>query len=79
VLPQLRLRGLRSLAGRISADGVAILRWDGARLTRIGETSDQAKYVDLNEDGVLEIVEGVRGGRTYVQRLQRGRYVPLHR
>jgi hypothetical protein len=55
---------------------VAVLRWDGVRLTKIGETSDQASYVDLNGDGVLEIVENGANGERHVQRLQGGRYVP---
>jgi hypothetical protein len=65
---------------------VVILRWDGTNLTRIGTTSDRAMYVDLNHDGVSEIVEnaadewnecGARVGRAYLQRLQNGKYVSV--
>lgn len=65
---------------------VFILKWDGAKLKQIGETSDRSAYVDLDHDGVLEIVEGAtydfnecggRVGRSFVQRLRNGKYVSI--
>jgi hypothetical protein len=35
---------------------VEIVRWNGRRFTTIGETSDNAIYVDLDHDGVPEVV-----------------------
>ena len=66
---------------------VDILKWDGVALKRIGETADYAAFVDVNHDGALEIVERLEGdrndcwatgGRAFLQRLVKGRYVSVH-
>ncbi len=36
---------------------VEILQWDGRRFVEIGDTSDHAEFIDLDGDGVPEIVE----------------------
>lgn len=65
---------------------VVILHWDGAKLTEIGETSELAAYIDLDLDGVPEIVEnsahednecGARAGSAFVQRLRNGRFAEV--
>jgi hypothetical protein len=62
---------------------VEILKWDNARFREIGETSDSAQYVDLDHDGVPEIVERGRGETnscdgvtvlTFIQRLSGGEF-----
>lgn len=65
---------------------VEILKWDGLKLTMIGETSNHAIYFDLNGDGALEIIEpgreeenecGAVAGAPDVKRLVHGRYVSV--
>jgi hypothetical protein len=62
---------------------VVILRWDGKKLIELGDTSDQAEFIDLNGDGIPEIVERTLGStnscgekpvRVFVQQLRDGTF-----
>src|SRR6266545_5072470 len=62
---------------------VEILRWNGKEFDEIGETSDGAEYIDLDHDGVPEIVEhgccetnacGAVIVPPYVQKLKNGHF-----
>src|SRR5260221_1965779 len=62
---------------------VEILRWDGRELTSIGETSASATEVDLDHDGIPELVThgccernacGAVIAPPYVQKLRNGRF-----
>lgn len=77
---------LTSSPGNRSAP-VEILRWDGRRFVSIGETNDQAEFIDLNGDGVPEIVErdlgsenscGEKASRIYVKQLHGGVFDEMH-
>jgi hypothetical protein len=75
---------LVSLSPANRSTPVVILHWDGNRLKALGETADTATYVDLDRDGVPEIVTqgccamnecGVVIGQSSVERLRAGRFV----
>ena len=62
---------------------VEILAWDGKEFDYLGETNDSASFVDLDHDGVPEIVTAGREGqnacdavvvRAYVDELRHGEY-----
>jgi hypothetical protein len=62
---------------------IEILRWNGTRFRLIGETNEYSTFIDLDHDGVNEMVEngtgeenecGGRTGVSYVTRFRNGRF-----
>lgn len=67
---------------------VEILEWNGKDFDSVGETNSSASFVDLDHDGVPEIVTAGRdernacdavAGRTYVDKLRHGQFESVPR
>jgi hypothetical protein len=62
---------------------VEILQWDERQFHELGETNDSAEFIDLDHDGIPEIVERAAGktnscdgvtGMTFMQRFVKGKF-----
>jgi hypothetical protein len=78
-VPELLVTGL---PGNRSS-GVDILKWTGKEFEEIGETSDHGRFIDIDGDGVPEIVEqgddsinecDARTGPVFVMKLKNGTF-----
>ncbi|HSP33177.1 MAG TPA: hypothetical protein VLU46_02550, partial [Thermoanaerobaculia bacterium] len=54
-------------------DQLEILEWDGRYLSELAETTPSARFIDIDGDGVPEVVSRADDGTVYVDRIAHGR------
>lgn len=64
--PEIAVTGTR-------ADEVEILEWDGRYLSELAEVTASARFIDIDGDGVPEVVSRADDGTVYVDRIAHGR------